>query len=249
MRPILFHQRGLSMVELLIAMAISAFLILGVTQLYVDNKRNYVFQQNQSANQENSRFALMLLDHELRKAGYRRVVQDSRELAFPAASVSGCGAFTAGQIAKPTSNNLGVCFRYQRATDTELDCHGNQITTNDPVTIRLEKTATGELNCYVNGGAAATLLTGVANLTFEFGIDTDADRLANTYLSSSAAQASTGSIVAIRYASLHESQADGIAIDHGSYYFPLSAEAETHTLTQKIYKVAQGTTTLRNIAP
>ena len=38
-----FRQRGLSMIELLVALAISSFLILGITQVYIDNKRNYMF--------------------------------------------------------------------------------------------------------------------------------------------------------------------------------------------------------------
>ena len=54
-------QKGLSMVELLVALAISSFLILGISQIYIDNKRNYLFQQGQAGNQENSRFVLMLL--------------------------------------------------------------------------------------------------------------------------------------------------------------------------------------------
>lgn len=248
MRPLYFQQRGLSMVELLIAMAISSFLILGVTQLYVDNKRNYIYQQNQSANLENSRFSLILLDHELRKAGYRRVVQDSRENVFPATDVNGCGNFSAGQIAKPTPNNLGVCFRYQRASNAELDCHGNLIVSNAPVTVRIERTANNELNCHVNGGPGAALLTGVADLRFEFGVDLNADRLAESYLSSAAAQTASN-VVAIRYASLLESASDRVALGTDSYYFPLSATTATTPTNQRLYKPAQGTTTLRNIAP
>ena len=34
------RQFGLSMIELLIALAISSFLILVITQVYLDNKRN-----------------------------------------------------------------------------------------------------------------------------------------------------------------------------------------------------------------
>ncbi len=43
------RQSGLSMIELLVALAISSFLILGITQIYLDNKRNYLFQQGQAA--------------------------------------------------------------------------------------------------------------------------------------------------------------------------------------------------------
>lgn len=36
------RQTGLSMVELMITLLISSFLILGITQIYIDNKRNYI---------------------------------------------------------------------------------------------------------------------------------------------------------------------------------------------------------------
>lgn len=77
------HQLGLSMVELLIALAISSFLILGITQVYIDNKRNYVFQQNQAGNAENSRFAALIINDYLGKAGYRRTPSALLEIVFP----------------------------------------------------------------------------------------------------------------------------------------------------------------------
>ena len=78
------RQSGLSMIELLVALAISSFLILGITQIYLDNKRNYLFQQGQAGNQENGRFAMMFLDQQLAKVGFRRRADDPNEFAFPA---------------------------------------------------------------------------------------------------------------------------------------------------------------------
>lgn len=42
------NQLGISMIELLVAMLISSFLIIGVTQVYLDNRSNTLFQQNQA---------------------------------------------------------------------------------------------------------------------------------------------------------------------------------------------------------
>ena len=66
------RQNGLSMIELLISLAISSFLILGITQVYIDNKRNQVFQLNQMGNLEGSRFAALVIDQYLGKAGRNR---------------------------------------------------------------------------------------------------------------------------------------------------------------------------------
>ena len=76
------QQLGLSMVELLIALAISSFLILGITQIYIDNKRNYLFQQTQAGNVENQRFLDLLMDNLLNKAAYRRGPKQKTEDIF-----------------------------------------------------------------------------------------------------------------------------------------------------------------------
>ena len=125
----IFRQRGLSMVELLVALAISSFLILGITQVYIDNKRNYIFQQSQAGNLENSRFAVLMLDELLSKAGYRRAPDQDMLDAFPASSVlsSHCAAFPAEAAVtkiKASGNQIGFCMRYQPAFDKELTCDG-----------------------------------------------------------------------------------------------------------------------------
>src|SRR5690554_2672173 len=126
-----FRQRGLSMIELLVALAISSFLILGITQVYIDNKRNYVFQQSQAGNLENSRFAVLMLDELLSKAGYRRAPDQEMIDAFPASNVlnAHCEAFPGeGVITKikpaASSSQVGFCMRYQPAFDDEPICDG-----------------------------------------------------------------------------------------------------------------------------
>ncbi len=133
MKLAITRQRGLSMVELLVALAISSFLILGITQVYIDNKRSYVFQQSQANNQENTRFAEYTLSSWLNKAGYRRAPDQLIEDAFPKIDASDdCNAFDkgaviAGFIPATGTKEVGLCIRYQPATKTELDCQGNAI--------------------------------------------------------------------------------------------------------------------------
>jgi type IV pilus assembly protein PilW len=254
-RPTLFRQRGLSMIELLIAMAISSFLILGITQIFIDNKRNYIYQQNQSANQEGGRFSLMLLEQQLYKAGYRRTPQDSRDFIFPTAgAANGCMAFAAGQIIRPTTNGQGVCIRYQRAINTERDCQGNTITSDAPVTVKIERTTAGQLQCAVRSGtsafsAAATLLENVSQIQFEYGIDTQgADRIADAYVTYNNIP-NLADVIAVRYATLLESTSTNVALNTDSYHFPLSSVTTTTPSNNRLYRSVQGTTTLRNVAP
>ena len=98
-------QAGLSLVELMVALAISSVLILGITQIYIDNKRSYAFQQNQAENQEASRYTLLLLQQELAKAGYRRRPDVPFDESFPANNALGCGFAKARQ---PNSSALRI---------------------------------------------------------------------------------------------------------------------------------------------
>lgn len=238
-------QRGLSLIELMIALLLSTLLIIGVTQIYIDNKRSYIFQQNKTGNQEGSRFALMLIEKELYRTGHRRLAQDSYAIAFPnQAAANGCPAFTLGELAKPSTSGSGICLRYQRSYDNDKDCLGNGISSNTPVITRIERNASGELICAAQG-SSGTLLENLNNLIFEYGINTDGSRVANKYLTTPATGAS---IVSVRYSTLMASTSDGQALGKDTYYFPLHSNTLSTPTDDKLYKSAQGTTTLRNIA-
>ena len=112
------RQRGLSMVELLVALLISSFLILGITQVYIDNRRNYVFQQSQASNQENTRFAEYTLNAWLNKAGYRRTPDQPMDDAFPKVAASpDCNEFLkeAAITGLKSTTEAGLFIRYQPA--------------------------------------------------------------------------------------------------------------------------------------
>ena len=62
-------QQGLSLVELMIAITISLILILGVIQVFSSSKQTNRVQSALARLQENARFALDLLSHDIRMAG------------------------------------------------------------------------------------------------------------------------------------------------------------------------------------
>ena len=68
-----FHSatsRGLTLIEILVALVISTFLIGGVIQVYLGNKAAYRFSDASSRIQENGRFALDAIITDLRTAGF-----------------------------------------------------------------------------------------------------------------------------------------------------------------------------------
>ncbi len=64
------RQSGLSMVEILVALVISLFLLAGVVQVYTGNKAAYTFTDTIGRIQENGRFALDTMTQDLRMAGF-----------------------------------------------------------------------------------------------------------------------------------------------------------------------------------
>lgn len=230
-------QRGLSMIELLVALAISSFLLLGISQIYLDNKRTQLFQQNQTGNQENSRFAALILNEYLGKAGYRRAPDQLIEETFPAKSYPGCKEFGKGSAVSVTTDGQGICLRYQPVVSGELDCHGNASPAfTDTTAFKPPPTSSlivlaikyvpstdskalnsGTLECSnvtVANPSYVELIAGVADFRLEFGVGSK-DLLerkltdgSNRFVSASTWSESSGPIRAVRYSILLASNED-----------------------------------------
>ena len=186
-------QRGVSMVELLVALALSSFLMLGLTQVYLAGKRSDLFRQAQAAHLENSRFAIMLLNELLSKAGYRHSPAQSIDVAFPkntTALAAHCAEFSAGAVITKLKSveggQTGFCLRYQPAIDGELMCDGNRAVLSSKAPLRpaqpnemiyvavkfipqssvLEQ---GALYC-ITQRTSAQLMEGIADMRIEFAV-------------------------------------------------------------------------------
>ena len=64
------HMAGLSIVELLVSVTIGGILIFGATQIYVDSRNTYQVNESIVRLQENARFALSVLEPDIRNANY-----------------------------------------------------------------------------------------------------------------------------------------------------------------------------------
>src|SRR5437899_12878115 len=61
---------GLTLVELLVAMTIGLVLIAGATQVYVDSHAAYAVNETTARLQENARYAISVLEPDIRMSGY-----------------------------------------------------------------------------------------------------------------------------------------------------------------------------------
>jgi len=64
------HQFGMSLVEVMVALVISLFLLAGIVQVFLANRTSYTFSESISRIQENGRFALDTMTQDLRMAGF-----------------------------------------------------------------------------------------------------------------------------------------------------------------------------------
>lgn len=71
LRPARRHrQRGVNLIEVMVAMAIGLFLVLGATTLYVNSKKTADVDDSIARLQETARYALSIIESDLRMANY-----------------------------------------------------------------------------------------------------------------------------------------------------------------------------------
>lgn len=245
-------QMGISMIELLVAMLISSFLILGVTQVYLDNRSNTLFQQNQAGNIENARFSVLILEQELAKAGYRRSPDHSMEFAFPkiedGAPGAECGAMEAGQVTKYISATE-FCIRYQPAFTGATDCRGDLIENipSKPYEVSTD-TEWGYARFALNNNGltcnGTELTTHIGGLRFNFGVNTLDDEKSVTKFTTT--PAANENIRAIQFSILAASPTE-ITKEPAStiyeYWF------DKKPTDKKLYSLFSTSTSLRNQMP
>ena len=265
------RQSGLSMIELLVALAISSFLILGITQIYLDNKRNYLFQQGQAGNQENGRFAMMFLDQQLAKVGFRRRADDPNEFAFPAQQKTAyCEAFKAGSTLVPAvvkAGQSGFCYRYQPAPGEAYDCEGNSITT--PATHSLPPRPSPHAFCSFprppmprqprllradNQGKGQEIVSGLVDFKLEYGVGPTMAGKREVESFVEQANIADRPVRALRYSALMASdknlrQGDSKTLDDWITLYPSSKTSLQGNDKDRLYQIAKGSQTLRNLVP
>lgn len=253
------RQRGLSLIELMVAMLIGLFLILGVTQIFISNQRTYLFQQGQLGNQENGRFTLALLSQELLKAGYR---SDPKSDMTADTSLTNCNLAAGAGVAAVSATSL--CIQYQATSKADVTCQGAVLSdtnktaiatpygqVNPKIVERIDfDSTTNSITCTTSAGTQQ-LVTGVRDLRFEYGAGSGNDTKTITAYST----APTGTIAAVRYSLLMQSPGSSSIRDNTSiastalndwnsrYATTYGTAAADNT---SIYQIVQGTIMIRN---
>ena len=113
------HQRGMSVVELMVAIAVGMILTLGVIQLFVSSKQSYRIQESMGTLQENARFTLQVLDYGIRMADHWGGVPADKISGSPSGLTGISGSIcTSGWIANPDEGIRG----YDGGSSSPLNC-------------------------------------------------------------------------------------------------------------------------------
>lgn len=265
------RQQGLTLVELLIALTMSSFLILGMTQVYISNRHSFDFQSSQASNMNAASFLQMMINAQLDKAGYRRAPDQSMDKAFPARAASDlCAAFTPGAVIAPLADASasGFCLRYQPAINGELACNGEAqnlqhagafiaAATSELVYIAIEHRPENELHLGSLRCNNVELLVGVADFRVEFLLGNKAERrfLGRPRIAVSAYNGADV-VRAVRYSALLASRPNQRSGMESAQLLGWLADAESTSrqrLNQhdknRIYQRVSSTRVLRNLVP
>lgn len=197
-------QQGVTLIELMISLVISMILMLGVIGVYITSKRGYVLQDDLARQQENARFSLDILMHDIRMAGYPK--SNITEAIVVATTTDGGGT---------ASDTITLQF------ESTTDCL-NQPAPGNVAVNRYFVDVDNKLNCLGNGGAESDVLAeGVDSMQILYGIDTDAtaDGQANKYVNwSTVTAAERENIVSIRLGLLTQTPTESAsALNSKSY--------------------------------
>ena len=126
------HQRGVSLIELLVAVTIGGLLIFGATKVYVDSRATYEVNETAARLQETARYALSVIEPDIRMSNYWGLVKGAGIVINQAAQ----GAASAGA---PTSCGNNFAHDLQR----NLEANNNAYALGCAAWLHPDRTGTG----------------------------------------------------------------------------------------------------------
>lgn len=179
------QQRGLTLVEILVALVISLFLVAGVIQLFIGSKQTYRGYDALSRIQENGRFVLEAMARDIRMSGYYPRVT-ARTIVGSTITATTTTPAPAWPSQPPTNQPMAVSGYHNSNTDNGVI---TQWLGDDGVTffsrlysINLRPVASGAVKCpgaanslFINrfdGAGDQELIEGVQRMQILYGVDT-----------------------------------------------------------------------------
>jgi type IV pilus assembly protein PilW len=106
--PLALHQRGLSLIELMVALTIGAVLIFGATQVYVNSRYAYGVSESVARLQETARYAMAVIEPDVRMSNYWGLLKGAAVIGNQAVQTAAPGAVAPGAPANVCGNNFAI---------------------------------------------------------------------------------------------------------------------------------------------
>lgn len=143
-RPVRARARGLSLIELLVAITIGGLLIFGATQVYVDSRATYEINEQTARLQETARFAMSIIEPDIRMSNYWGLVKGAGVILDQSAqgTASGGGPDNCGvNFARDLLQNLqGSNGSYPFPVATCAPDDGGYVANSDTLVVRRAST-------------------------------------------------------------------------------------------------------------
>ena len=126
---------GLSLIEVMVALAIAAILLFGLSQIFIGSKNVYRLQEGMSRVQENARFVLQYLESNVRMAGYMGCGNDvdlTTKSGSPPAFLNHLGTMTSGLGGVPISQPGLLAPEYFQRPIEAFAYTGGSVDNQDP---------------------------------------------------------------------------------------------------------------------
>lgn len=176
------YSDGFTLVEILVAMVISLFLIGGVVQLFIQNKTSYKLQEGIARAQENGRLSLYFIEKNARRAGYPwdgkgTIVGFQRDKA-----PSGTFTNSNEMSVEGGSSSDALVMQYRAPAGGATDCTGRNIAADEYIAMHFLIDG-GGLKCetsttdssFGTALSSAVLINDVTNIQFSYGVDSNKD--------------------------------------------------------------------------
>jgi prepilin-type N-terminal cleavage/methylation domain-containing protein len=138
----IFNQKGFTVIELLVAMAMSVAILGAARAMYVLQAHTLKAQENQMEAQEYARVSLDMMAREIRNLGY-----------FPKQTPCTSPANTKGLVSATASS---ISFVYDADGNGDCAGAGESVTyTYDPTTLDISRTADGSTQTLTSGNVTA----------------------------------------------------------------------------------------------
>ncbi len=256
------RQSGLTLIEIMVALLIGAFLLAGVIQIFIANKQTYRVQENLSRMQENGRFALDYISRYIRTAGYvtKTTLNNNKALARRKIAVGSDSGSIASDVFKTgneaiggSSNSITVRFQADSPVDGRMtDCLGNIVDSPNGNVIVTNVFSVEDYTLYCDPEHTANpgltpVIDGVENMQIRYCIPVGGAEIGCVLPASVPAW---NEVQSVRVSLLLRSVDDNLVVQPQPYQFDANGDGVDETVTptdKRLRRVFTTTVALRNL--